>query len=133
MKLSYLFLILFLSFISCTEIKTENPKTAFEYWSGEKPEENLNIIFAEYWRSAHWSYEYTFCMKFKPTEKWWNEFIKSNNLIKDMETTSRFENAPKFFNPSKSSIQFRPKEKLNDSRYYRDIVTGICYIYEIQL
>ena len=118
----------------CCEVETDDAKKAYEYWSGEKPDKNLNIEYGKYWRSPHWSYEYKFYLKFKPSKIWWNEFLKTNNLKKDMKNNSKFTDVPAWFNPTKSCIQYRPEVDFNQgSRYYRDSLTGKCFIYEVQL
>jgi len=124
---------LLFAIISC-EVKTDDAEKAYEYWSGEKPDKDLKIQYAKYWRSPHWSYEYKFYLKFKPSELWWDEFIKKNNLKKDMKNTSELQDIPAWFHPKKTCIQYRSKEDFDQgSRYYRDSLDGQCFIYEVQL
>jgi hypothetical protein len=133
MKLKIIFFSFLLTLISC-EVKTDDAEEAYQYWSGEKPTQDLNIEYAKYWRSPHWSYEYKFYLTFRPSEIWWNEFLKRNNLKRDMKNSSEFIDVPAWFHPTKRCIQYRSDDDFDQgSRYYRDSLTGKCFIYEVQL
>jgi hypothetical protein len=73
-------------------------------------------------------------LEFQPTEIWWNEFLKQNNLVEDRHEWIAPTDTPDWFRPSDSSIRYRIKREFDQgSRYFKDTATGICFIYEIQL
>jgi hypothetical protein len=120
--------------LSCSEIKTEDPKKAFQFWLGIKAPKDVELIKADYWQSAHWSKEYILFLEFKPSEIWWNECIKQNGLKLDTTKWNPPDPLPIWFKPTHNSTMYKQKGQLgNDSRYFRDKATGICFIYEIQL
>jgi hypothetical protein len=119
---------------SCSEIKTTNPQETYKYWAGTNPPANIEVFNGQYWRSAHWTLEYIMYLEFKPTEIWWNEFLKQNNIVEDKNKWITPTDAPDWFKPSDSFIRYRIESDFDQgSRYFRDKLTGICYIYEIQL
>jgi len=119
---------------SCSELKTTNPKETYKYWAGTNPSADIELINGQYWRSAHWTLEYIMYLEFKPTEIWWNEFLKQNNIVEDKVKWIIPTDAPNWFKPSDSSVRYRIERDFDQgSRYFRDKLTGICYIYEIQL
>src|SRR5258706_1817331 len=65
---------------SCMEVDTKDPKDSFKYWAGQRPPDNVQVINGQYWQSGHWTKEYILHLKLKPTEEWWNEYVKQNNL-----------------------------------------------------
>ena len=129
----FAFLTIFLV-ISCSEIKTTDPKETYKYWAGTNPSADIEIFNGQYWRSAHWTLEYIMYLKFKPTEIWWNEFLKQNNIVEDKYEWIFPTDAPDWFSPSDSFVRYRVERSFDQgSRYFKDRETGICYIYEIQL
>jgi hypothetical protein len=73
-------------------------------------------------------------LKFKPTEIWWDEFLKQNNIVEDKGKWIIPGDIPDWFKPSGSSVRYRVERDFDrGSRYFRDTLTNICYIYEIQL
>ena len=133
MKTSILALAGLFLLISCMEKDTTDPKDSYTYWAEQNPTDDVQLINGQYWQSAHWTKEYILHLKFKPTEKWWSEFVKQNNLIRITEQWTKPSDFPDWFQPSNKSDIFSQFEDFNDSRYFRDSATGICYIYEIQL
>ena len=120
--------------ISCSETKTTNPQKAYRYWTGSDPPAGTEVFNGQYWRSAHWTLEYIVYLKFKPTDIWWSDFLKRNNLVEDKEDWSIPIDAPNWFKPPDSSVRYRfDRNFYNNSRYFRDSLTNICYVYEIQL
>jgi len=119
----------------CSEIKTNNPQETYKYWAGTNPPADIELFNGQYWRSAHWTLEYIMYLEFKPTEIWWNEFLKKNNIVEDNNEWKGIPaDAPDWFKPSDSFIRYRIESDFDKgSRYFRNKLTGICYIYEIQL
>ena len=130
-------LILFLTFFvltGCSEKNSNDALETFRYWSGTQPSTDLKLLKGQYWQSGNWSNEYIMYLKFKPTEKWWTEFIKQNNILVEKEDLAIPDDAPTWFIPSTNSIRFGGGGNFDQgSRYLRDTITGICLIYEIQL
>jgi hypothetical protein len=119
---------------SCMEIKTSDAKDTYKYWAGTNPPADLELINGQYWQSAHWTKEYVMYLKFKPTKKWWDEFLKQNSIPEDKDTWTVPSDAPAWFKPSDNSLKYGGGDDFDQgSRYFRDTITGISYIYEIQL
>lgn len=119
---------------SCSEINTNNPIETYKYWSGTNPTKDLEVINGKYWQSGHWTREYIMYLKLKPTENWWNDFIKENNLTIDKGAWTKSSDSPEWFNHSESTIIYKQEGDFDQgSRYLKDTITGECYIYEIQL
>ncbi len=135
MKIKTLISILtILSLVSCSEINITNPTETYKYWSGTNAPSDLELLNGQYWQSSHWTREYIMYLKFKPTDKWWNEFIEQNQISADKGNWIMPSDAPTWFNPSESSIRFGGNSRFEQgSRYFKDTLTGVCYIYEIQL
>jgi hypothetical protein len=125
--------ILIFTLIGCSEINTNDPKKAYKHWAGAYPPKDLNVLNGQYWESAHWTKEYIMFLKLKPTKEWWDEFLKQNDISVDKSEWTAPSDAPNWFNPTKNSIRYDRGDHFNQSRYFRDTLTGVCFIYEIQL
>ena len=134
MKRFWVFVIFLSIFISCTEINTSDPNDIYNYWFEENPPKDLDLLNGQYWQSAHWTKEYIMYLKLKPSKKWWDAFIEQNFLPIDSTTWTKPTDAPNWFQPSINSIKYGFNDEFDQgSRYFRDTITGVCYIYEIQL
>jgi len=123
-----------LTLSSCSEINATNPKEAYNYWAGTKPPNDIEFEKAKYWQSSHMTREYIMYLKFKPTKIWWEEFLVQNSLPIDTRNWTLPSEAPDWFKPSHTSIRYGGNCDFDQgSRYFRDSITGVCYIYEIQL
>jgi hypothetical protein len=119
---------------SCSEVNSTDPKETYRHWAGTNPPADLELINGQYWQSAHWTKEYIMYLKFKPTEEWWTEFLKQNYISADKVDWTMPNNAPTWFKPSENSIRFGGTSDFGQgSRCFKDTLTGVCYIYEIQL
>lgn len=135
MKKTFLLLLLVLFNVSCG-INTEDPEDSFEYWLGIDVPNDVKMIKGTYWKSTHWTYEYVTYLKFKTTDEWWNEFIKQNNLILIHDNKvfiNEGDNIKKWFTITNNCKTWSQKDDFQHSRYYRDTITKISYIHEIQL
>ena len=127
-------LVIILTLISCSEIKTSNANETYKNWAGTNPPDDIELLNGQYWKSRHWTNEYIMYLKFKPTKKWWSEFQKQNAISVDKSSWITPKNTPSWFNPSNKSVRFSNGNTFDQgSRYFRDTTTGISYIYEIQL
>lgn len=118
----------------CYEKKSNDALETFKYWAGTTPPADIGLLNGQYWQSAHWTKEYIMYLKFKPTKVWWDEFLKQNYIPIDKDEWAKPTDAPNWFKPSDSSIRYGIKDDMDQgSRYFRDTLTGVCYIYEIQL
>jgi hypothetical protein len=131
-RISIILLLIF-TLTGCYEKNTENALKTYRYWAGTKPPDDLELIEGKYWQSDHWTKEYIMYLKIKPTEVWWNEFSKQNNLSVDTGDWTMPGDAPNWFKPTENSVRYDGGDKFNQSRFFRDNQTGICYIYAIQL
>ena len=127
-------LLLAIILTSCSEIKTDNPQETYKYWSGTNSPSDLELLNGQYWQSAHWTREYIMYLEFKPSDNWWNEFLEQNYISVDKGDWTIPNDAPTWFKPSENSIRFGGDGDFDQgSRYFQDTLTGVCYIYEIQL
>jgi hypothetical protein len=95
---------------------------------------DLQLFNGQYYESPHFTKEYIMYLKFKPTQKWWLEYLKSNSITRDESTWTIPKDAPTWFQPTANAMRYwRAGEPDQGSRYFRDTATGVCYIYEIQL
>jgi hypothetical protein len=127
LTLSLLFL------VGCSEIRTDDPTDSYNYWAGVKPTNDIKVLKGRYWQSAHWTREYILYLKFKATNKWWDEFVKQNQLQIDNKNWNKSSDSPDWFQVADNIEIYKHADDFNNSRYFRDSVTGECYIYEIQL
>ncbi len=118
---------------SCVGKDTTNPNEAYKYWAGGAPPSEIQVLNGKYWESAHWSMEYIVYLRLKVTDKWWSEFVESNQLIKNSSTWIRSSDAPDWFLPPANFIRYKRDDDFQNSRYFHDPQSGECYIYEIQL
>jgi hypothetical protein len=127
-------IIVLLLLTSCSEINTTNTNEVFRYWDGKNPPPDIQLLQGQYWQSEHWTAEYIVYLKFKSTEEWWNKFLKKNELSTDKNNWTLPGDAPDWFRPSNNSVRFGTIDDFDQgSRYFRDPITQVCYIYEIQL
>ena len=134
MKRHFIILLTLFALTSCYEKKSNDALETYKYWTGTKPPGELQLIEGKYWQSAHWTKEYIMYLKFKPTQVWWDEFLKQNNISEDKGDWTMPSDAPNWFKPSEISVRYKENTNFDQgSRYFIDTVTGICYIYEIQL
>ncbi|WP_264550602.1 hypothetical protein [Flavobacterium sp. N2038] len=127
-------IIVLLLLTSCSEINTTNTNEVFRYWDGKNPPSDIQVLRGQYWQSGHWTTEYIVYLKFKSTEEWWNKFLKEKNLFADKNNWTLPGDAPGWFRPSNHSVRFGTIDDFDQgSGYFRDPITKVCYIYEIQL
>lgn len=118
---------------SCSEIRTDEPTNSYKYWAGTNPTDEVKVLNGQYWQSGHWTREYILYLKIKPTERWWDEFVRQNQLQVDNETWIKPSDSPNWFQLTDKFEIYKPTGNFNNSRYFRNKVTGECYLYEIQL
>jgi hypothetical protein len=130
-KLTILAFVFFLT-TSCLSTKTNDSEKAYKYWAGTEHPKDMTLIEGEYYQSPHFTLEYEFFLKFKPTKKWWNEFIEYNNLEIDSQDKkwSNEVKLPNWFKSNDKFIIYSKNDMLDSSRYLINLETGICYIYE---
>lgn len=129
------FLVLFL-LTNCSEVNTNDPQKAYQYWTKSNAEVPLQIINGQYWQSAHWSHECVLYLEIADGNHWWKNFMTENNLILDSVETQQmgFQEKPHWFLPAKSSVKYKENSNFDQgSRYFFDSISNKIYIYEIQL
>jgi hypothetical protein len=134
-RLTYLFLLLqpFIILTGCWPKETSDAKQTYKYWAETDPPADIQLLKGQYQGSMHWTKEYTMYIKFKPSDKWWGDFLDLNTISEDSGSYFNPSDAPTWFTPSNKSIRFRAKNGFDQgSRYYRDTITDVSYIYEIQ-
>jgi hypothetical protein len=126
-------IIILVFLIGCSEIKTTDPIESYKYWAGANPTRDINAVKGVYWQSAHWTREYVLYLQLKPTDTWWNEFVKQNHLQIDSKDWTMPSDAPDWFQPSDKATIYKSADSFNSSRYFKNERTGEYYIYEMQL
>jgi len=126
--------------ISCG-IETESKEQIFYLWTNSEPPKDVKTINGKYWESGHWSKEYEIYIHLKPSEIWWNNFKKINELdLNKIEFSEEINLKLKpgfkkilvianWFKPNKNSIIYQKGE----SEYYWNEQTQDLFIHEIQL
>ena len=82
---------------------------------------------------SHWTKEYILYLKLKPTDEWWTEFIKQNNLTIDEGEWKTPADSPDWFRLPENVTLYKPSNDFYDKRVFKDNKTGYCFIYDIQL
>ncbi|MCD9576261.1 hypothetical protein [Flavobacterium soyae] len=119
---------------SCSRINTTNTNDIYKYWEGTNPPSDIKLLQGQYWQSDHWTGEYIIYLKFKSTDEWWDKFLKKNHLLIDKTNWIKPADAPNWFKPSNNSIRYGNADDFDQgSGYFRDPLTQVCCIYEIQL
>ncbi|WP_262152465.1 hypothetical protein [Chryseobacterium foetidum] len=126
--------------ISCG-IETDDKEQIFYLWTNSDLPNDVKTINAKYWESGHWSKEYEIYIHLKPSEKWWTDFKKINNLNSSKANFSAEINSklksdfksiltiPKWFKPTVNSTVYQKE----NSEYYWNEKTHDLFIHEIQL
>jgi len=122
-----------ISFASCKEKSTEDANEAYFFWSGEKPNKEIEVLHGKYWQSRHWSKEYVIYLELKASPLWRREFIKQNNLVVAKTQEVIPSDRPSWFMPDTNFLKLVPSGSNEGSVYFEDTVTGKVFIYEIQL
>ena len=129
-----LFFLLAMVSVSCQQKETDDPLQAYKYWAGSNPPEEIQILNGRYWESAHWTKEYIMYLKISPTPEWWDAFVAMNQLTIDHAGYILPEDAPAWFDVRRDFVVYSRKGVFDQgSRYFLDPISGICYLYEVQL
>ncbi len=131
MKLLFTIFILTV-FISCARKSTDDPIAAYQYWAGEKPSNEVQVINGKHCNSARMTKEYVTYLELKSTPVWCSEMIRQNNLIPGT-TYIIPEDAPSWFKPKKNYKVWKPSGFDQASFYLEDAATGHIFIYEVHL
>lgn len=116
---------------NCLPIETKNGNKAYEYWSGEEPPKEIEIIEGEYYQSPHFTLEFEFFLKFKPNEEWHLEFLKQNKFEKDTLNggSLRLTKPPEWFLTDHNFEVYSKNDEYDRSRYFVNRKNGLCYLY----
>lgn len=120
--------------VSCLPVETNDAEKAYKYWSSSEIPKEIEVIEGAYYQSPHFTLEYEFFLKFKSDEKWFEAFVKQNQLQIDTVRNdwSMWTELPAWFQPDPYAKIYAkdPNDAFDRSRYFRDSKTGISYIYE---
>lgn len=137
MKLKFsIILFLLITFSSCIEKNTTNPKEAYSYWIKSDMNSKVEVVNGKYWESSHFSHEYIIYLELKIDSDWWTKFSKENELVIDTYQNENFYNNdfPKWFKPSKEFVAYKSNTDSDQgSMYFYNEKTQSVFIYEIQL
>ncbi len=129
----YLPILLALCMTACWEKTTSDARKTYRYWAGSNSPAGIELLHGQYWESAHWTKEYEMYLVLKAEKDWWNQFVADNDIDVDSTRWERPVDAPDWFVIPEGSIHYRMKSFDQGGGYFRDTISGICYIYEIQL
>ena len=132
MKLHTFLLLVFLFFTSCFSRSSSDAEKTFEYWAGTKTPDEVELINGQYFQSPHFTIEYELFLQFKTTERWWNQYTQKNGLMLDEPQSDwkTFTELPEWFTPPDSYLIYSKNNSFDRSRYFFDVKTGTCYVYE---
>ncbi len=119
--------------VSCWSKETDDPNKAFTYWAQFKPNNDFEIINGRYYQSPHFTLEYEVFLQFRPPADWWQKLVEQRHLVKDQaEGWIPPTHAPNWFRPSTDVLRLKQSDPtdFNRSRYFINISTGECFIYE---
>lgn len=127
----------------CGEIDTADPEEVYYHWSDGARPDGVQLLKGKYWQSAHWSREYVMFLQVQPTQEWWENFKKINDLESsriDKVGVSSAEiykvdapewiKKPDWFTPDQNSEVYG---QFGGSKYFWDAEREMLFIYEIQL
>jgi len=116
-----------------SDVRITDANEVYLRWTGSNPPADVHVEKGQYWQSGHFTNEYIMYLKLKPTAEWWKLYIEQNKLEVKTDSWYQQQDTPAWFKPSNHSSQHGPSDFDQGSRYFRDSLTGECYIYEIQL
>lgn len=127
--IGFIFALLFLT--SCYSLETDKPEEAFKYWSGQNPPKEIRVLEGKYFQSPHFFLEYELFLKLEVEKDWRIEFIEYNKLkIDTLKVDWKFTEFPEWFEPTPDFIIYSKNDKFDNSRYFFNRKTRICYLYE---
>ena len=56
----------------------DDPRNWYRAFEEEQPAD-VTVIHSHYWRSDHWTYEYTYFFEVKASDEWRDDFLKKRN------------------------------------------------------
>ena len=125
----FVYLVL-VTFIPLIPTKTTDARKAYCYWARGQPPADMEVLIGEYRGSAvrffHENGEWWTYLKLKPSQEWWNQLVKKRKLMQVKDWHFDNHDIPGWFKPSETSICYHDYRCL----YFRDPLTGICYISE---
>ncbi len=132
MKLFLMLLLLLV--IGCRiPVNCDDAEKSYEYWAGDSPPKEIKVLHGQYWRSPHFTLEYSLYLHLRSSEIWWDALIAENSFVPDSSLWAIPADAPKWFNPSSHCKQWGDVDGFSESRLYQDTLSGDCYIYFNQL
>src|SRR5258708_32555193 len=99
---------------SCSEVRTNDAINSYKYWSGSNPSDDIEVVNGIYWQSGHWTREYIVYLKLKPTHKWWNSFMKQNQLQLVKGDWTKPSDSPDWFQPTGKFEIYKHPDNFND-------------------
>lgn len=135
------FYIVFLITLTSCEVETYDAKKAYNHWENGNIGEDVEVINGQFWKSAHWTYEYVVFLELKPSKEWKEKFFKNYNTKENLlgkynsENNNHLTKGPNWFeNPD----WFSPNSKFDvysgyGGNYYWNEKENILLFYEMQL
>ena len=78
MKNRLVLLILSITITSCG-VETYDSKEAYQHWENNAIGEDVEIINGQFWKSGHWTYEYSVFLELQPSKRWKDKFFELYN------------------------------------------------------
>jgi hypothetical protein len=118
--------------VGCKRQSTNDAATCYEYWAGEKPTTEVQVIHGLYGPTSHWTKDYTIYLQLNASSRWCSEMMRKNYLIPATEYTIP-DDAPSWFRPGKKCRIWKPSGLDQSSFYLNDVESGNIFIYEVAL
>ena len=71
-----IFILLFSFLIGSCGIETYDAKKAYGHWENGAIDEEVEIVNGQFWKSGHWTYEYSVFLELRPSKKWIKKFFE---------------------------------------------------------
>ena len=125
-----------------SEMKTHDARKTYRHWAGKRPPADMEVLAGQFYGAYPLFLpvlvEHTAYLKLKPSQAWWDQFVKQKKLVQVEDSSFDNQYAPAWFQPSNNSIHYRTQFHLDSKMwrpylYFRDPETGIVYIFDWSL
>jgi hypothetical protein len=118
--------------IGCKRERTNDPATCYQYWAGEKPNAEVQVLHGQYGPTSRWTKDYEIYLQLKGTTEWCYAIIRKNHLLPGTEYRIP-DDAPSWFRPDKKYRIWKPSGFDQSSFYLDDSESGNVYVYQVSL
>ena len=136
-----IFILLIPFLISSCGIETYDAEKAYGHWENGAIDEEVEIVNGQFWKSGHWTYEYSVFLELRPSKKWKEKFFElykaDENLVGQYDSEKKYHQIqaahwfekPDWFNPNSEFQIYRGY----GGNFYWNEKENTLLIFEIQL